>query len=96
LLSRFPEKWRTRVLPWRKPPWPRGFTARKIFIMLFLMLGPLNILVPFINLTGNSETGAASTTSNARHRVFHGGAGLGWPARAEHPRQFRDSVPVWL
>jgi hypothetical protein len=55
LLSRFPEKWRTRVLPWRKPPWARGFPARKIFIMLFLMLGPLNILVPFITLTGNSE-----------------------------------------
>src|SRR6186997_1904480 len=34
--------------------WARGFSARKIFIMLFLMLGPLNILVPFITLTGNS------------------------------------------
>jgi multiple antibiotic resistance protein len=30
-------------------------SARKIFIMLFLMLGPLKILVPFINLTRNSE-----------------------------------------
>src|SRR5689334_3238022 len=30
-------------------------SARKIFIMLFLMLGPLKILVPFIDLTRNSE-----------------------------------------
>src|SRR4030095_9477933 len=30
-------------------------SARKIFIMLFLMLGPLKILVPFVNLTRNAE-----------------------------------------
>jgi multiple antibiotic resistance protein len=30
-------------------------SARKIFIMLFMMLGPLKILVPFINLTRNAE-----------------------------------------
>jgi multiple antibiotic resistance protein len=30
-------------------------SARKIFIMLFMMLGPLKILVPFVNLTRNAE-----------------------------------------
>jgi multiple antibiotic resistance protein len=30
-------------------------SARKIFIMLFLMLGPIKILVPFVNLTRNAE-----------------------------------------
>lgn len=32
-----------------------GFGARKIFLMLFLMLGPIKILVPFENLTGNYD-----------------------------------------
>jgi MarC family integral membrane protein len=31
-------------------------SARKIFIMLFLMLGPIKILVPFVNLTKNAES----------------------------------------
>ena len=30
-------------------------TPRKIFIMLFLMLGPMKILMPFVNLTRNAE-----------------------------------------
>jgi multiple antibiotic resistance protein len=30
-------------------------SARKIFIMLFLMLGPIKILVPFVNLTRNED-----------------------------------------
>jgi multiple antibiotic resistance protein len=30
-------------------------SARKIFIMLFLMLGPIKILVPFVNLTRNAD-----------------------------------------
>jgi len=30
-------------------------STRKIFLMLFLMLGPMKILVPFVNLTGNAE-----------------------------------------
>jgi MarC family integral membrane protein len=30
-------------------------SVRKIFIMLFLMLGPIKILVPFINLTRNED-----------------------------------------
>jgi multiple antibiotic resistance protein len=30
-------------------------SARKIFIMLLLMLGPIKILVPFVNLTRNAE-----------------------------------------
>src|SRR5690348_17006088 len=42
------------------------------------------------------RTGAALTTGNARHRVFHGGAGLGWPVRAEHPRHFEIRCRVWL
>lgn len=32
------------------------FGARKIFFMLFLMLGPIKILVPFVALTGNWDT----------------------------------------
>jgi multiple antibiotic resistance protein len=31
-------------------------SARKIFIMLFLMLGPIKILVSFVNLTKNAES----------------------------------------
>jgi len=31
------------------------FDSRKIFFMLFLMLGPIKILVPFVNLTGGSD-----------------------------------------
>jgi hypothetical protein len=30
-------------------------SARKIFIMLFLMLGPIKILVPFVNLTRDAD-----------------------------------------
>jgi multiple antibiotic resistance protein len=30
-------------------------SVRKIFIMLFLMLGPIKILVPFVNLTRNED-----------------------------------------
>jgi multiple antibiotic resistance protein len=30
-----------------------GFSARKIFLMLFLMLGPIQILVPFMAIVGN-------------------------------------------
>src|SRR5262245_31044489 len=30
-------------------------SPRKIFIMLFLMLGPMKILVPFVNLTRDAE-----------------------------------------
>jgi multiple antibiotic resistance protein len=30
-------------------------SARKIFIMLFLMIGPIKILVPFVNLTRNED-----------------------------------------
>ena len=30
-------------------------SPRKIFLMLFLMLGPMKILVPFVNLTRNAE-----------------------------------------
>ena len=32
-----------------------NISARKIFIMLFLMLGPIKILVPFVNLTRRSD-----------------------------------------
>ncbi|MDL2401855.1 MarC family protein [Rhizobium mayense] len=31
------------------------FGARKIFFMLFLMLGPIKILVPFVAMTGNCD-----------------------------------------
>src|SRR5215475_11227822 len=30
-------------------------SARKIFLMLFLMLGPIKILVPFVSLTRNAD-----------------------------------------
>src|SRR4051812_2841307 len=30
-------------------------TARKIFVMLFLMIGPLKILMPFVTLTGGAD-----------------------------------------
>jgi multiple antibiotic resistance protein len=33
-----------------------AFGARKIFIMLFLMLGPIKILVPFVNMSGDSDS----------------------------------------
>ncbi|MCK3779264.1 MarC family protein [Ensifer sesbaniae] len=32
------------------------FGARKVFLMLFLMLGPIKILVPFVTITDNWET----------------------------------------
>ncbi|WP_429819799.1 MarC family protein [Ensifer sp. B1-9] len=32
------------------------FGARKVFFMLFLMLGPIKILVPFVGMTSNWET----------------------------------------
>jgi hypothetical protein len=48
-------------------------SARKIFIMLFLMLGPIKILVPFVNLTKNAECGA----------------GIGRTAGREHPGVFQ-------
>ena len=32
-----------------------NISARKIFIMLFLMLGPIKILVPFVNLTRDAD-----------------------------------------
>jgi multiple antibiotic resistance protein len=32
-----------------------NISARKIFIMLFLMLGPIKILVPFVNLTRHAD-----------------------------------------
>ena len=31
------------------------FGARKIFFMLFLMLGPIKILVPFVTITNNCD-----------------------------------------
>ena len=31
------------------------FGARKMFLMLFLMLGPIQILVPFVAITGNCD-----------------------------------------
>jgi len=30
-------------------------SSRKVFLMLFLMLGPMKILVPFVDLTRNAE-----------------------------------------
>src|SRR4051812_23697791 len=32
-----------------------GFGARKTFLMLFLMLGPIKILVPFVDMTRESD-----------------------------------------
>ena len=32
-----------------------GLNARKIFFMLFLMIGPVKILVPFVNMTRDTE-----------------------------------------
>jgi len=32
------------------------FGARKMFLMLFLMLGPIKILVPFVSITNNCDT----------------------------------------
>ena len=38
-----------------------SISARKIFIMLFLMLGPIKILVPFVNLTrGQTRSSGAA------------------------------------
>jgi multiple antibiotic resistance protein len=49
--------------------------ARKIFTMLFLMLGPIKILLPFVNMTRGSD--AALRRSLATRAVLFSGAALG-------------------
>ena len=48
--------------------------ARKIFMMLFLMLGPIKILVPFVNMTKGSD--AAFRRSLATRAVLFSAAAL--------------------
>ena len=48
--------------------------ARKIFMMLFLMLGPIKILVPFVNMTKGSD--AALRRSLATRAILFSAAAL--------------------
>ena len=51
-----------------------GLSARKIFIMLFLMIGPVKILVPFVNMT--RDTDAAFRKSLASRAILFSTAAL--------------------
>ncbi|MBB5576686.1 hypothetical protein GGD50_005331 [Rhizobium paranaense] len=55
------------------------FGARKIFFMLFLMLGPIKILMPFVALTSNCDTRFRRRMANP--------SGLPWRAGGQRPRR---------
>jgi multiple antibiotic resistance protein len=70
------------------------FGARKIFFMLFLMLGPIKILVPFVSLTQNCEP--AFRRRMATRAIFFSAAALaiaGFLGRTIL-ENFEISVPV--
>jgi multiple antibiotic resistance protein len=52
-----------------------GIDPRKVFLMLFLMLGPIKILVPFVNLTQGAD--AALRRRLARRSILFSAAALG-------------------
>src|SRR5204863_6207888 len=42
-------------IPGEQAALPSDISARKIFLMLFLMLGPIKILVPFVRMTKGAD-----------------------------------------
>jgi hypothetical protein len=46
------------------------FGARTIFFMLFLMLGPVKVLVPFANMTHSCDGGFQAAAGNTCNSVF--------------------------
>jgi multiple antibiotic resistance protein len=70
------------------------FGARKMFFMLFLMLGPIKILVPFVTMTSN--WGNRSQCRLASRAIFFSGAALaiaGFLGRTML-ENFEISIPV--
>jgi multiple antibiotic resistance protein len=57
------------------PAGQAGIDPRKVFFMLFLMLGPIKILVPFVNLTKGSD--ALLRRRIARRSILFSAAALG-------------------
>ena len=70
------------------------FGARKIFLMLFLMLGPIKILVPFVEMTRGADP--AFRRALARRAILFSAAALGLAGVLGRTMltNFEISVPV--
>ena len=61
-------------VPGEQVAFPSDISARKIFLMLFLMLGPIKILVPFVRMTKGAGRSLSHEASDSLRPCFRSAA----------------------